>query len=283
MPERAPLPAHVTMPLLDVIIRNSMDQDYQHVAAVRAASGQSSEARPMRWRAAIVVGVFGLLLVVAAVQTQSEAGTDALAREALIHQINAKRGEQRAANREMGDLRATIQSETARLARLTGSERSLAAANLKLAGIAGYAAVAGEGVRFTLDNAPGDDPDGVVRDEDLATVIDGLWASGAEAISINGRRLTVTSGIRTAGSAILVHDHALRPPYVVLAVGDSNTMQSRFVETSSGNTFLGLRARFGFDFRMENEKQLRLPAAHRPDVARATLVPAPRTPKDGVE
>jgi uncharacterized protein YlxW (UPF0749 family) len=281
MPERAPLPAHVTMPLLDVVIRNSLDQDYQHVAAVRAATGESADARPMRWRAAVVVGLFGLLLVIAAVQNQSEAGTEALAREALIHQTNAKSKELRDANRQIGDLRDEIQSESAELLRLTRAERSAAAANLKLAGLAGYAAVRGEGVKITLDNAPGGDQDGVVRDEDLATLVDGLWAAGAEAISINGRRLTVTSGIRTAGSAILVHDSALRPPYVVLAIGDSNTLQSRFVETSSGSAFLGLRSRFGFVFRMQNEKQLRLPAAHRPDVARATPVTPRRPTQDG--
>jgi uncharacterized protein YlxW (UPF0749 family) len=270
MPDRAPLPAHVTMPLLDVVIRNSLDEDYQHVAAVRAAAGEAPGQRPMRWRAAVIIGIFALLLVVAVVQKQSEAGTDALAREALIHQMGTKSQELRDANRQVGELRDEIQSLNSSLARLTRSERSAAAANLSLGAIAGYAAVAGEGVKVTLDNAPGGAQDGVVRDEDLATLVDGLWAAGAEAISINGRRLTVTSGIRTAGSAILVHDRALRPPYVLLAIGDRNTLQSKFVETSSGENFLGLRSRFGFVFRMQNEKQLRLPAAHQPDVARAT-------------
>jgi uncharacterized protein YlxW (UPF0749 family) len=281
MPERAPLPAHVTMPLLDVVIRNSLDQDYQHVAAVRAAAGEPAGARPMRWRAAVVVGLFGLLLVIAAVQNQSEAGTEALAREALIHQTQAKSNELRGANRQIGDLREEIQSGNSALARLTRAERSAAAANLKLAAVAGYAVVTGEGVKVTLDNAPGGAPEGVVHDEDLATLVDGLWAAGAEAISINGRRLTVTSGIRTAGSAILVHDSALRPPYVLQAIGDRNALQSRFVETSSGSSFLGLRSRFGFVFRMQNEKQLRLPAAPRPDVARARPVTPPRHPHDG--
>ncbi len=281
MPERAPLPAHVTMPLLDVVIRNSLDQDYQHVAAVRAAAGDSSDAHPMGWRAAVVVGLFGLLLVIAAVQNQSEEGTEALAREALIQQTQAKSDELRDANRRIGDLRDEIQSGSAALRRLTSAERSAAAANLKLAGIAGYAAVTGEGVRVTLDNAPGGGTDGDVHDEDLATLVDGLWAAGAEAISINGRRLTVTSGIRTAGSAILVHDTALRPPYVLQAIGNRNTLQSRFVETSSGSTFLGLRSRFGFVFRMQNEKQLRIPAARLPDVARATPMTPPRHTQDG--
>ena len=56
MPDRDPLPPHVTMPLLDVVIRNSLDVDYQHVAEMRAAAGES-ESPVRRWRAAVIVGV----------------------------------------------------------------------------------------------------------------------------------------------------------------------------------------------------------------------------------
>ena len=43
------------------------------------------------------------------------------------------------------------------------------------------------------------DPNDEVRDEDLATLVDGLWQAGAEAIAINGIRLTALSGIRNTG------------------------------------------------------------------------------------
>lgn len=269
MPERAPLPAHVTMPLLDVVIRNSLDVDYQHVAEVRKAAGEPASEGVRRWPAAGIVAVFGLLLVVAAVQTKASAGADALARDELVHQIGLKRDGLRDANREIGDLQDEITSLTTRQQSLTRTENSLAAHNDDVGAVAGYHAVHGGGVKASLDNSADGSADGVVRDEDLATLVDGLWAAGAEAISINGIRLTVTTGIRTAGSAILVHDRALRPPYVVLAVGDVNSLQSRFVETSSGVDFLGLRSRFGFVFSMNNQTNLRLPAAARPDLVRA--------------
>ena len=47
----------------------------------------------------------------------------------------------------------------------------------------GFAPVHGPGVRFTVDNRPGIDVDTEIRDEDLATLVDGLWAAGAEAIA----------------------------------------------------------------------------------------------------
>jgi uncharacterized protein YlxW (UPF0749 family) len=276
MPDRDPLPPHVTMPLLDVVIRNSLDVDYQHVAEMRAAAGES-ESPVRRWHAAVIVGVFGLLLVVAAVQTRAAADADALARDELVQQIDAKSETLRASEREIGELREEIATLTARQRSLTRTERTTGTRNDLLGALSGHTPVAGEGVRATVDDSADGSADGVVRDEDLAMLVDGLWAAGAEAIAVNGIRLTGTSGIRTAGSAILVHDRALRPPYTVEAVGDVNTLQSRFVESSSGVSFLGLRSRFGFVFAMDNKKKLRLPAAPRPDLVRASPAPSPRS------
>ena len=41
-------------------------------------------------------------------------------------------------------------------------------------------------------------------DRDLQVIVNGLWAAGAEAIAVNGQRLTACSAIRSAGEAILV-------------------------------------------------------------------------------
>ena len=50
---------------------------------------------------------------------------------------------------------------------------------------AGFVAVRGEGIRITVDSSPQADTSDEVRDEDLATLVDGLWHAGAEAIAIN--------------------------------------------------------------------------------------------------
>ena len=75
---------------------------------------------------------------------------------------------------------------------------------------------------------------GRVRDRDLQRVINGLWESGAEAISINGQRLTALSAIRAAGDAILVDNRPLVPPYTVLAVGDGERLSRRFQNSADG-------------------------------------------------
>ena len=58
-----------------------------------------------------------------------------------------------------------------------------------------------------------------VLDTDIQLVVNGLFASGAEAVSVNGQRVTVLSPIRSAGEAVLVGFRPLTPPYEVSAVG----------------------------------------------------------------
>lgn len=280
MPERASLPEHVTMPLLEVITRNSLDQDYQHVAEARAAAGTTPE-RPKqpRRRAALVATVFGLLIVTAAVQTSREADTVERTREQLIDKIGVRSDQLRAQQRQIRELREETEALDADLTDLIRVERSAARDTLELGGVTGFAAVRGEGVRIVVDNSPDGDSKGVVRDEDLATLVDGLWAAGAEAIAINGQRITQLSGIRLTGSAINIRKRAIRPPYTVLAIGNTDTLQANFVSTSSGALWVGLARSFDFEFDMRNADSLSLPAGDRPQLRSAERL-VPRTQKE---
>ena len=56
---------------------------------------------------------------------------------------------------------------------------------------------------------------GRVLDRDLQVMVNALWAAGAEAIAINGQRLTARSAIRYAGEAILLDFRPLVPPNVM--------------------------------------------------------------------
>jgi len=276
-PGRA-LPEHVTLPLLDVITRNSLDQDYRHVAEARQRAGTAPE-RPKqpRRRAAVVVGVFGLLIVTAAVQTSREADATRATREELIQQVSARSAKLREHERTIGQLRDETEQMSRELRRVTRIERAQARETLELAGIAGFTPVRGEGVRIRVDDSPGGDEDGIVQDEDLATLVNGLFAAGAEAVAINGHRITALAGIRTAGSAINIHTVPIRPPYAVLAIGDSGRLQADFVATRSGLTWMGLVNNFDFEFDMDNAESLNLPAARRPELSSATTVPPDST------
>ena len=269
------LPEHVTLPLLEVIIRNSLDEDYKHVAEARAAAGTTpSRPKQPRRRAAVVVGLFGLLIVTAAVQTSRNAGTNERTREELISQINERRDEQRALQREITDMRGENAELDEALGDLTRIERNAASRTQSLGVVTGFVPVDGPGVRIRLDDSVDGNSDGVVRDEDLATLVNGFWAAGAEAISVNGHRITLLSGIRNVSTAIHIKTQPLRPPYVVLVLGDPNTLQARFAETPSGLHFLNLMRSFHFEFVMDNADSLTLPAGRRPELRSAEHVEA---------
>jgi uncharacterized protein YlxW (UPF0749 family) len=116
-----------------------------------------------------------------------------------------------------------------------------------------------------------------VLDVDLQKIVNGLWHAGAEAISINGQRLTALSPIRHGGQGITVNFRALDRPYRVLAIGNRLTLPSRFADTTSGQTWLDTQREVGLRFTLRTQASLRLPAANLPTFRYAE---APETPQE---
>lgn len=262
------LPVHVTTPLLSLVTARSMDEDYAHVARRRAEEGAANpEGAPprqqerQRWLTPLIVLAFGVLVAVAAVQTSRDADTRELGRAALIEQIEAGRVTLERLQRDAVTLTAANRSAERRNAALEDQLRSVRSRVRDLEVAAGYAAVQGPGVRIRVDNAASADVTEEVRDEDIATLVDGLWEAGAEAIAINGQRLNALGGIRNTGRAIHVNGRPVTAPYTVLAIGDTATLQGNLLATSQGNTWFTLVNSLGFEFEMSNAEDLRLPAA----------------------
>lgn len=101
---------------------------------------------------------------------------------------------------------------------------------------AGTSAVEGRGVEVEIaeQSQPSSDEEWVL-DVDLQIVVNGLWASGAEAISINGRRLSFGTAIRTAGEVILVDLEPVQSPYVISVIGDPDSILRSFSETQAAD------------------------------------------------
>ena len=100
----------------------------------------------------------------------------------------------------------------------------------------------------------------LVRDEDLAKLVDGLWEAGAEAISINDQRLTALTAIRNVGLAIHVNGRGLRPPYTIKAIGNRDTLGSDLLNTTHGSEFFSLADQLGFRYSVQSSQDLVLPA-----------------------
>ena len=264
-------PPQVRMALLDYITAHSLDEDYAHVAE----SGGNAPSRASRpgLAALVVTGLFGLLVATAAVQTSRNADAEQSGRESIITQIKARSASVDGRRDRIANLREEIESLTALSLETTSQGRALSARLDRLGVLSGSLAVTGPGVRVVVDDAPGavDDQQRVL-DEDLQKLVNALWASGAEAIAVNGQRLTALSAIRGAGSAITVNNTvSLSRPYTVLAIGDPDTMPARFVETTHGRDWLDLRTIYGLEFAMTSQGSMRLPAARRLTLRHTTM------------
>jgi uncharacterized protein YlxW (UPF0749 family) len=260
-PER-PLPAHVTTPLLTLITARSMDEDYAHVAQKRAAAGdvRPRAARP-HWTSVLAIAVLGVLAAVVAAQTDRQAPVDELSRAALIEQIDSRSAELQSLQTRVGDLTRSNAALASRNTTIQGQLDDIGSRVQRAELNTGYAVVRGPGVRITVDNAPdaGVDNEGLVVD--LATLVDGLWEAGAEAIAINDQRLNVLGGIRNTNRAIHVNGRPVLAPYVVSAIGDPRTLQARLLQTSQGQEWFALVNGLGFVYTPENVDDIRLPAA----------------------
>jgi uncharacterized protein YlxW (UPF0749 family) len=258
------LPPQVTMGLLPYLTTHTLDEDYEHVAAKRRTTGQDpAPHNPIGLVGAVIIAAFALLVITAAVQTSRNAGTDEKERNELVSQINNRKASVASDQRRVANL--TLETNRLEAALLNNDKSSIGLlSQIKLLSIrAGASKVRGPGVRVTVDDAADADqnPRDRVLDSDLQKLANGLWQAGAEAMSINGERLTNLSAIRHAGDAITVNFTSLRRPYTVMAIGDPKTLAARFSNTSSGQAWLDLQQRIHLEFNMVTDKSMTLPAS----------------------
>jgi uncharacterized protein YlxW (UPF0749 family) len=275
--DRAPQrPSEAAIPLLTQVMTRPLDPGYAAAAARRAGSGQPP-GRGGRARSSLALAALlavGLLLGTAWWQAHRSIPTGTTSRRQLIAEIarqDATAGRLQSRN---ADLLAAVDAERARQLQLQ-AQGGLADQVADLGLATGTLAATGPGLVVTLDDAPSarnlqddSDPrsaepseDGRVLDQDLQLVVNGLWFAGAEAISVNGQRLTAMSAIRSAGQAILVDYRPLSPPYQVSAIGDPARLRSRFDAGPGGQDVQYLKDNFGVRVTIGSSSGLRLPAS----------------------
>lgn len=270
------------MTLLNEVMRRPLDPGYQQAADRRRAAGDPPVGALRRgWLLALAI-VLGLLTATAAVDLRAPQPAVAQARILLDKQI----GERTAA---AATLLAENQRRSAQIAELQsaaiGTSDPQLLAQLTADGVSsGTLAVAGPGLRITVQDSatarehPGQgSTDDRVQDVDLQIAVNGLWAAGAEAIAINGHRLTAVTAIRSAGSAILVDLAPLSGPYVVEAIGDPARLTTRFARTAAGQHLTTLRNTYGIASDITSEERLELPGSTEPHLSSASAAGAPTT------
>ena len=279
MSARRELPTGVRAPdasmsLLNQVIRSPLDPGYRMVAELRSRVGARPRSPASRALLAAVALGLGLATTTATIALRAPEPSVLAARDLLEQQITERTT---ALEQQRKDNAALAQEIVALQASVLATDDSPLAEQLAADSLrSGATALTGPGLRLTLSDAPMDglevDPDKRVQDVDLQIIVNGLWAAGAEAISVNGQRLTATTAIRTAGSAILVDLTPLIGPYVVEAIGSSADMQTGLARTAAGQHLATLHTTYGIGTKVSSENRLTLPAA-RLAVLRSASVP----------
>ncbi|MEU0948432.1 DUF881 domain-containing protein [Streptomyces canus] len=295
MPQQPPIRSTPTRPsrpdasmsLLTNVMDHSLDDGYAEAAARKKTAGDGGLPKTLRARLGLALGLVlaALVVTVGAAQARVAAPVVAKEREELIDRIDRETGTADKLEESVDQLRDDVTTRQREALKHTGDS-----GQADLVGIlSGAVEVHGPGVKLVVNDAKeastggdgnpretsGFSDTGRVRDRDMQRVVNGLWESGAEAISINGQRLTALSAIRAAGDAILVDNKPLVPPYTVLAVGDGQRLSTRFQDSADGLYLHALQENYGIRTAISAEDDLRLPAA--PSVIVRTA--EPRTEK----
>ncbi|QNP76033.1 DUF881 domain-containing protein [Streptomyces roseirectus] len=271
------------MSLLTNVMDHSLDEGYAEAAARRRAEGAGGLPKTLRAKLGLAGGLVlaALVVTVGAAQARVSAPVVAKERQELIDRIDRETEAADKLEKTVDTLRDDVSARQRQ-----ALENSGGSGQADLVGIlSGAVEVHGPGVKLVVDDAKeatsggngnpretsGFSDTGRVRDRDMQRVVNGLWESGAEAVSVNGQRLTALSAIRAAGDAILVDNKPLVPPYTVLAVGDGDKLSTRFQNSADGLYLNALQENYGIRTAISTEKDLRLPAA--PSVTVRTAQP----------
>ena len=132
----------------------------------------------------------------------------------------------------------------------------------------GLTAVTGTGLRVTLQDAPANrpQPEGIVADDlvvhqqDLEGVINALWAGGAEAMTLQGQRVTSLTAFRCVGNVLSLHGRVYSPPYTVEVIGDPAALEKALDQSPTVEIYREYVDAVGLGYEVRTLDEVTLPA-----------------------
>ena len=135
---------------------------------------------------------------------------------------------------------------------------------------AGLTAVEGPALRVSMSDAPRDadgnyppgvDPDDlVVHQQDVQSVVNAMWAGGAEAMMIMDQRVLTTSAVRCIGNTLLLQGRTYSPPFVVTAIGDADAMTAQLAVEPGVRLLKQYVDKFKLGYEVQPVDSVQLPA-----------------------
>ncbi|MGZ4119116.1 MAG: DUF881 domain-containing protein [Actinomycetota bacterium] len=214
----------------------------------------------------VAVGLLGFAIVAAA--TLPHPGPRVSRRARLIDLIAQEDARSHALRKELEGLQAQLDA-----LRKQAGKRELGLADIqakidRLDPFAGMTALTGQGLQVQLRDSPlrssptGDPNDLVIHQQDIQAVVNALWAGGAEAISINGERLTSDSAVRCVGNTLLLHGSVYAPPYTIAAIGDPKILGASLASDTLVKRFKIFVDDFHLGFDVVQRAAIDMPAFH---------------------
>jgi uncharacterized protein YlxW (UPF0749 family) len=182
-----------------------------------AVSGRPSRSQVL---AAVLLALLGYAATVQIQLTHASVDFAGQRRQDLVELLDSLSGASDRAEQQINELqttRAELQSSS------SGRAAAIADARKRLDDLqilAGTIAAVGPGVTITIE-----DPESSVTSASLLNGIEELRDAGAEAIQLGGTvRIVASSWFAGAPGALTVDGHAVRPPYVIEAIGSAHTL-----------------------------------------------------------
>ncbi len=263
--------------LLASLLSEHLDPGYAAASKAKAAGRRRTWWQAWAWQlcgALLIAVVFAAALA----QARSTAPGVRETQQVLAGSVRSAETTTNAAIARRDALAEEVDAE--RRSRLAGDERGqqllgqLDEANF----VAAATAVRGPGLKITVTDpgmtedlsdvskqrVPGSQQ--VILDRDLQLVVNSLWVSGAEAISVGGVRIGPNVTIRQAGGGILVDNQPISSPYVIDAVGPPHAMQDLIERSAALQRLRLLETSYGVGLSVSGSETLTVPAGAIRDV-----------------
>ena len=260
-----------SMSLINDVIRHPLDPSYEAAAAKKRAAGLAPASGTRSPLLILVMVLIGFGLAVSALALRTPLGEAKKQHDELVSRINKGQTLIDQRSRSVTGLNTEIAGlqESA----LSRGNRQDTTDELHVAEVvAGAVAVHGPGFVLSVNDAKDAGTDaqgdprtsgsdtGRVTSADLQMVVNGLWEAGAEAIAINGQRLTSLTAIRFAGEAILVNYRPLVPPYDISIIGPPG-LHAAFDKNAGGNYLSTISKGVGVRSNWRTSQNVQLPEA----------------------
>src|SRR5215204_2347050 len=236
------------------------------MSAGRGAGGRGSRL----WRA-LVPAIALLAGVLFAPSAEPAQGTDLRAgrRVELTQLITAQERSVGEATRRVVQLQGQVEELERQASAEDGRVGSVRAESGRLERYVGLRPITGGGLTVVLDDAPRR-PDGqlppearpddvIVHQQDVQSVVNALWAAGADGLAVMDQRLITTGAVRCVGNTLLLYGRTYSPPFRITAVGDPARLRGRLESEPGVRLYRQAVAYFGLGYEVKDEPEVTLP------------------------